>query len=113
MRKFHFCTIFVGEIFSLFHSRECPCTGIAWWGRIKGKDSMKSKHEEILKQRDLLDVILASRTNQYDKIQNMELMDSIYFKKNLPENVVLFPLQRIKRYVHNTTKQPNKNSKKV
>ena len=74
---------------------------------------MKSKHEEILKQRDLLDVILASRTNQYDKIQNMELMDSIYFKKNLPENVVLFPLQRIKRYVHNTTKQPNKNSKKV
>ena len=69
---------------------------------------MKSKHEEILKQRDLLDVILASRTNQYDKIQNMELMDSIYFKKNLPENVVLFPLQRIKRYVHRTTKKPNK-----
>ena len=69
---------------------------------------MKSKHEEILKQRDLLDVILASRTNQYDKIQNMELMDSIYFKKNLPENVVLFPLQRIKRYVHRTTKAPNK-----
>jgi hypothetical protein len=69
---------------------------------------MKSKHEEILKQRDLLDVILASRTNQYDKIQNMELMDSIYFKKNLPENVVLFPLQRIKRYVHRTTKEPNK-----
>ena len=69
---------------------------------------MKSKHEEILKQRDLLDVILASRTNQYDKIQNMELMDSIYFKKNLPENVVLFPLQRIKRYVHRTTKKPYK-----
>jgi len=69
---------------------------------------MKSKHEEILKQRDLLDVILASRTNQYDKIQNMELMDSIYFKKNLPENVVLFPLQRIKRYVHRTTEEPNK-----
>ena len=74
---------------------------------------MKSKHEEILKQRDLLDVILASRTNQYDRIKNMRIMDSIYFKKNLPENVVLFPLQRIKRYVHNTTKQPNKNSKKV
>jgi hypothetical protein len=69
---------------------------------------MKSKHEEILKQRDLLDVILASRTNQYDKIQDMKLMDSIYFKKNLPENVVLFPLQRIKRYVHRTTKEPNK-----
>ena len=40
-------------------------------------------------------------------------MDSIYFKKKLPENVVLFPLQRIKRYVHNTTNKPNKNSKKV
>ena len=72
-----------------------------------------SSHEEILKQRDLLDTILAARTNQYERIENMKIMDSIYFKKNLPENVVLFPLQRIKRYVHNTTKQPNKNSKKV
>ena len=72
-----------------------------------------SSHEEILKQRDLLDTILAARTNQYDRIENMKIMDSIYFKKNLPENVVLFPLQRIKRYVHNTTKQPDKNSKKV
>ena len=70
-------------------------------------------HEEILKQRDLLDTILASRTNQLDRIENMKIMDSIYFKKNLPENVVLFPLQRIKRYVHNTTNKPNKNSKKV
>ena len=69
---------------------------------------MKSKHEEILKQRDLLDVILASRTNQYEKIECMKVMDSIYFKKQLPENVVLFPLQRIKRYVHRTTKEPNK-----
>ena len=70
-------------------------------------------HEEILKQRDLLDTILASRTKQLDRIENMKIMDSIYFKKNLPDNVVLFPLQRIKRYVHNTTKQPDKNSKKV
>jgi len=70
-------------------------------------------HEEILKQRDLLDTILASRTNQLDRIENMKIMDSIYFKKNLPDNVVLFPLQRIKRYVHNTTDKPNKNSKKV
>ena len=67
-------------------------------------------HEEILKQRDLLDTILASRTKQLDRIENMKIMDSIYFKKKLPDNVVLFPLQRIKRYVHNTTKQPNKNS---
>ena len=66
------------------------------------------KHEEILKQRDLLDTILASRTNQYERIKHMQIMDSIYFKKNLPENVVLFPLQRIKRYVHRTTKKPGK-----
>ena len=70
-------------------------------------------HEEILKQRDLLDTILASRTNQLDRIENMKIMESIYFKKKLPDNVVLFPLQRIKRYVHNTTDKPNKNSKKV
>ena len=69
--------------------------------------------QEILKQRDLLDAILASRTNQYERIQSMEVMDSIYFRKNLPKNVILFPLQRIKRYVHKSTKQPNKNSKKV
>ena len=71
------------------------------------------KHEEILKQRDLLDTILATRTNQYDRIKHMQIMDSIYFKKKLPKNVVLFPLQRIKRYVHNTTNKPDKNSKKV
>ena len=65
-------------------------------------------HQEILKQRDLLDTLLASRTNQYDRIQSMEVMDSIYFRKKLPENVVLFPLQRIKRYVHQTTREPSK-----
>ena len=65
-------------------------------------------HQEILKQRDLLDAMLASRTNQYDRIENMKIMDSIYFKKKLPSNVVLFPLQRIKRYVHRTTKKPDK-----
>ena len=70
-------------------------------------------HDEILKQRDLLDTILASRTNQLDRIENMKIMDSIYFKKNLPKNVVLFPLQRIKRYVHHTPVKPNKASKKV
>ncbi len=64
--------------------------------------------QEILKQRDLLDAMLASRTNQYERIKSMEVMDSIYFKKNLPKNVVLFPLQRIKRYVHRTTREPSK-----
>ena len=66
------------------------------------------EHEEILRQRDLLDTLLASRLNQYERIKNMKIMDSIYFQKKLPENVVLFPLQRIKRYVHKTTKKPDK-----
>ena len=66
------------------------------------------EHEEILKQRDLLDTLLASRLNQYERIKNMKIMDSIYFQKKLPKNVILFPLQRIKRYVHRTTKKPNK-----
>ena len=67
--------------------------------------------QEILKQRDLLDAILASRTtNQYDRLENMKVMDSIYFREKLPENVVLFPLQRIKRYVHTTTRKPSKKS---
>ena len=64
--------------------------------------------QEILKQRDLLDTLLAARNNQYDRIENMKVMDSIYFKKKLPENVILFPLQRIKRYVHQTTREPSK-----
>ena len=67
--------------------------------------------QEILKQRDLLDTLLASRnTEQYERIESMKVMDSIYFKENLPENVVLFPLQRIKRYVHTTTRKPRKKS---
>ena len=67
--------------------------------------------QEILKQRDLLDTLLASRNmEQYERIESMKVMDSIYFKKNLPDNVVLFPLQRIKRYVHSTTRKPRKKS---
>jgi len=67
--------------------------------------------QEILKQRDLLDAILASRTtSQYERLESMKVMDSIYFKENLPENVVLFPLQRIKRYVHTAARKPSKKS---
>jgi hypothetical protein len=64
--------------------------------------------QEILKQRELLDTLLAQRTNQYERIENMKLMDSIYFKKNLPSNVILFPLQRIKRYVPKASRKPSK-----
>ena len=66
------------------------------------------RDQEILKQRELLDTLLAQRTNQYERIENMKLMDSIYFKKNLPSNVILFPLQRIKRYVPKTSREPSK-----
>mgnify|MGYP003122076754 CR=1 FL=1 len=64
--------------------------------------------QEILKQRELLDSMLAARTNQYERVQSMKLMDSIYFKEKLPENVILFPLQRIKRYVSKTSREPSK-----
>jgi len=64
--------------------------------------------QEILKQRNLLDAMLAARTNQYERVQSMKLMDSIYFKEKLPENVILFPLQRIKRYVSKTSREPSK-----
>ena len=64
--------------------------------------------QEILRQRHLLDALLASRITPHEHQQQMDLMDSIYFKKNLPENVILFPLQRIKRYVHKTTREPSK-----
>ena len=65
-------------------------------------------HQEILKQRDLLDAMLASRTNQYEKIECMKVMDSIYFKEQLPENVVLFFFFFIKSYVYRIIKYPNK-----
>jgi hypothetical protein len=64
--------------------------------------------QEILRQRHLLDALLASRITPHEHQQQMDLMDSIYFKKNLPENVVLFPMNRIKRYVHKTTREPGK-----
>ena len=64
--------------------------------------------QEMLKQRELLDSMLAARTNQYERVQSMKLMDSIYFKEKLPENVILFPLQRIKRYVSKTSREPSK-----
>ena len=41
--------------------------------------------QEILKQRDLLDAILASRTtDQYERIENMKVMDSYILNKIYP-----------------------------
>ena len=92
---------------NFFHTR-LPLHQYRWVGAVK-KENMSD--QEILKQRDLLDAILASRTtSQYERLESMKVMDSIYFKENLPENVVLFPLQRIKRYVHTTTRKPSKKS---
>jgi hypothetical protein len=64
--------------------------------------------QEILKQRDLLDALLASRTTPHEHRQQMKLMDSIYFEKKLPSNVILFPISRIKRYVRTPTREPSK-----
>ena len=64
--------------------------------------------KEILRQRQLLDALLASRATAHEHQQQMDMMDSIYFKKNLPDNVVLFPMNRIKRYVRNTAREPSK-----
>ena len=69
---------------------------------------MLMSDQEILKQRELLDTLLATRTSQYERVKSIKVMDSIYFKKKLPKNVILFPLQRIKRYVHHPTRQPRK-----
>ena len=69
---------------------------------------MLMSDQEILKQRELLDTLLATRTSQYERVKSIKVMDSIYFKKKLPKNVILLPLQMIKRYVHHTTRQPSK-----
>ena len=66
------------------------------------------RYKEILKQRDLLDALLASRTTTHEHHQQMNLMDSIYFEKKLPDNVILFPINRIKRYVYKTSREPSK-----
>lgn len=69
---------------------------------------MLMSDQEILKQRKLLDTLLAARTSEHERVTTIKFMDSLYFKKKLPKNVILFPLDRIKRYVHQTSRQPRK-----
>ena len=65
--------------------------------------------KEILAQRDLLDTMLASRTSDHERTETLKLMDDIYFRKNLPKNVIPFPFHRVKRLnVNIPTKQPGK-----
>jgi hypothetical protein len=66
---------------------------------------MAHDYKEVLAQRDLLDTLLAAGNTDHEKQAKLDLMDAIYFKKNLPENVILFPSHKVKRNVNKPTKQ--------
>ena len=58
---------------------------------------MATTNKELLKQRDLMDELLASRLTAQEHKNTMKVLDSIYFSDKLPKNVIPFPLNRIKR----------------
>jgi hypothetical protein len=65
--------------------------------------------KEILAQRDLLDTMLAARIPDRERTETLKLMDEVYFRKNLPKNVIPFPFHRVKRLnVNIPTKQSSK-----
>jgi|GEM_PF-3336100 hypothetical protein len=65
--------------------------------------------KEILAQRQLLDTMLASRISDREREQTLKLMDTVYFSKNLPDNVIPFPLHKVRRLnVTIPAKQPGK-----
>ena len=65
--------------------------------------------KEILAQRQLLDTMLASRISDREREQTLKLMDTVYFRKNLPDNVIPFPLHKVRRLnVNIPAKQPCK-----
>ena len=65
--------------------------------------------KEILAQRQLLDTMLASRISDREREHTLKLMDTVYFRKNLPDNVIPFPLHKVRRLnVNIPTKQPGK-----
>ena len=65
--------------------------------------------KEMLAQRELLDTMLASRISDREREQTLKLMDTVYFRKNLPDNVIPFPLHKVRRLnVNIPTKQPGK-----
>tara|TARA_R100000951_G_scaffold100070_2_gene90715 strand:- start:732 stop:947 length:216 start_codon:yes stop_codon:yes gene_type:complete len=64
---------------------------------------------ELLRQRDFLDELIASRLSAHEHKKSMQLIDSIYFNDKLPKNVIQFPLNRIRRLnVNKSAKQPRK-----
>jgi hypothetical protein len=69
---------------------------------------MKS-NKEILAQRQLLDTMLAARISAHEREESLKLMDTVYFRKDLPDNVIPFPLHKVRRLnVNIPTKQPGK-----
>ncbi len=65
--------------------------------------------KEILAQRQLLDTMLAARISDREREQTLKLMDTVYFRKNLPDNVIPFPLHKVRRLnVNIPAKQPGK-----
>ena len=68
------------------------------------------RDKEILAQRDLLDRMLASRTSEHERAETLKLMDNIYFSENLPDNVIPFPLHKVRR--SNVKKPPQQSGKK-
>jgi len=69
---------------------------------------MKS-NKEILAQRQLLDTMLAARISDHEREESLKLMDTVYFRKDLPDNVIPFPLHKVRRLnVNIPTKQPGK-----
>ena len=70
---------------------------------------MATTNKELLKQRDLMDELLASRLTAQEHKNTMKVLDSIYFSDKLPKNVIPFPLNRIKRLnVNILTQQSSK-----
>jgi len=72
---------------------------------------MKSNKEilESIAQRDLLDTMLAARLSDREREESLKLMDTVYFRKDLPDNVIPFPLHKVRRLnVNIPTKQPGK-----
>ena len=65
--------------------------------------------KEILAQRQLLDTMLASRISDREREETLKLMDTVYYRKNLPDNVIPFPLHKVRRLnVNIPAKQPGK-----
>ena len=70
---------------------------------------MSRSEKEMLAQRDLIDQLLAAGSTDHEREHTLKLMDDVYFRKNLPSNVIPFPLHKVKRLnVNIPPKQPSK-----